>query len=984
MITPPTADRRSARRHPLWRVVAPVLLAIALVVGLVTASAQAAPGNLPAPLGQATNAGTGPLGCPAGAKWKGFDANGMTGAGSFGPVAVAIAPSGRVWVSDFRNSEQLDATAGRLYSWPSVAAAAGCTQPDRELDGLNQPEGMAFDASGNMYLSITGDSYVVKFSPALLDTFSTVGAGAVKGVNVNPTRKWNAGAGTFPRGLQIGPDGKLYVAVDTANAVRVYDPNGADNQVPGSLTSATGICHPKAVRFIGTSLFVVNFHQNNQCGTVPQVVRFDAGQNGYAAAASFTDANAIDLTSFGTTLVASSVDGNVTTFPTATTGTGARPAGTTRTSLGQNGVTGSYDLHGPTFGMATVAANGNPTLVADGGAFRVLQVDLTAPTTRATTTTVTSSKNPSTVGDSVTFTAHVVPTTGTGTPTGTVQFKVDGTALGAPVTLAAGSATSTATSALTAGAHTVTAAYSGDATFALGTGTLQQQVDPVAGGTVHVTTGTPLLVHPLTTGPIADLIVTEATAGALPTGATVCFTTGGLPLGTGFTTNTATTPAVTASKGNGTAGAVTSGGNALQFTITKGSTGTAGATTYTVHGITVHTGDNAGPIKVSVGSACGKSDLALLLQPGFVGTVDRLAGSTRYATAEAIADAVEPLHSPAVAADCKGTAIVANGLNYPDALAASTIAGTTTPILLVNGTIPAETANAIRQHGVAHVVIVGGPKAVSDAIEAQLRAQHVSACGGTGTTAATITTERVAGADRYGTARAAAEFRGLSGGTAPTAASPTCTPVKTAIVASGQAFPDALAAGALAAGGATCNGVNGGPIPLLLTTASTLSPSAQQALLDMGIKQVLLVGGTSAVSSNVSTQIQAVGGAGNIVVKRIAGADRQETAAALAAVLGTQEFGFNGVDARAISFDNGQMLLTRGDTFPDALVGAPLAGQQRSPLLLTDSTTTLGAVAAKAITDYPTLITTVVLLGGRDALSQAVVDSTASTMAAND
>ena len=66
-----------------------------------------------------------------------------------------------------------------------------------------------------------------------------------------------------------------------------------------------------------------------------------------------------------------------------------------------------------------------------------------------------------------TFTATVSPaSSGEPTPGGTVQFAVDGVNLGPAVTLVNGAATSIATSALGAGLHTVTAVYSGDATYA--------------------------------------------------------------------------------------------------------------------------------------------------------------------------------------------------------------------------------------------------------------------------------------------------------------------------------------------------------------------------------------------------------------------------------------------------------------------------------------------------------------------------------------
>ena len=91
----------------------------------------------------------------------------------------------------------------------------------------------------------------------------------------------------------------------------------------------------------------------------------------------------------------------------------------------------------------------------------------------STTTTVTSSLNPLICKEKVSFTAKVANVApGTGTPTGTVQFVIDGTNFGSPVTLTAGSATSGTTSTLTPGTHTVTAIYSGDTTHNGSTGTL--------------------------------------------------------------------------------------------------------------------------------------------------------------------------------------------------------------------------------------------------------------------------------------------------------------------------------------------------------------------------------------------------------------------------------------------------------------------------------------------------------------------------------
>ena len=92
-----------------------------------------------------------------------------------------------------------------------------------------------------------------------------------------------------------------------------------------------------------------------------------------------------------------------------------------------------------------------------------------------------------TYGQSVSFTATVgPPASGDPTPTGSVQFQIDGSNFGSPVTLDNnGSATSDPISTLTAVGHTITALYSGDPTYAQGSQTLTQTVNP-ATPTVNV------------------------------------------------------------------------------------------------------------------------------------------------------------------------------------------------------------------------------------------------------------------------------------------------------------------------------------------------------------------------------------------------------------------------------------------------------------------------------------------------------------------
>lgn len=92
------------------------------------------------------------------------------------------------------------------------------------------------------------------------------------------------------------------------------------------------------------------------------------------------------------------------------------------------------------------------------------------------TTGVLSSPNPNTFGQSVTVTAVVNPASGTVNPTGTVQFQIDNVNTGSPVAISSHSASTTLLMP-SAGTHTITAVYPGDANLAGSSGSATQNVN---------------------------------------------------------------------------------------------------------------------------------------------------------------------------------------------------------------------------------------------------------------------------------------------------------------------------------------------------------------------------------------------------------------------------------------------------------------------------------------------------------------------------
>ena len=149
----------------------------------------------------------------------------------------------------------------------------------------------------------------------------------------------------------------------------------------------------------------------------------------------------------------------------------------------------------------------------------------------STSTTVASSLNPSPFGQAVTFTANVA--SGAGTPAGTVQFNIDGSPLGSPVTLASGSASSGSISTLAVGTHTVTAVYSGATDYAASTGTLNggQVVNPLSTST---STSVASSLNPTTYGQAVSFTANVTSGSGTPAG-TVQFNIDGTAFGSPVT-----------------------------------------------------------------------------------------------------------------------------------------------------------------------------------------------------------------------------------------------------------------------------------------------------------------------------------------------------------------------------------------------------------------------------------------------------------------
>jgi putative cell wall-binding protein len=223
-----------------------------------------------------------------------------------------------------------------------------------------------------------------------------------------------------------------------------------------------------------------------------------------------------------------------------------------------------------------------------------------------------------------------------------------------------------------------------------------------------------------------------------------------------------------------------------------------------------------GRIVILGGAAAVSSDVEHAITSYTTGSVTRIAGADRYATAAASAQAAFP--------NGADTVFLASGVDFPDGLAGAPAAWHEHAALLLTApnTIPAATASALNALSPSRIVVVGGVNAVS--------AQVATAAAAWGQVT------RVADSDRYSTAIAILRQAFTS-------------PATSMYVVTGEAFPDALA-------GAVAAAESGNP--LLLTTPNALPSNVAAAIRDYRPGNITVLGGTAAIGASVVTQLAAL------------------------------------------------------------------------------------------------------------------------------
>ncbi|MFC6645968.1 Ig-like domain repeat protein [Granulicella cerasi] len=280
----------------------------------------------------------------------------------------------------------------------------------------------------------------------------------------------------------------------------------------------------------GSASFSTTF---NTPGSVTYLVSFDGDDTHKSATASVVQ-QVVDGNATTTTLTSSlnpSVINQNVTFTATVSGSNGSPTGTVTFSDGSTALGTATLANGvATYSSSTLAA-GTHSITATYNAISPYasssaSLNQVVQSGYATNATITSSANPSQLGQNVTFSIAVLA--GSIAPTGTISLSDNSTPLGT-LTLDVYGSAHYSTSTLTRGTHTITAIYNPTGSFAGSTTSIPQVVNGYASSVTAGPIQSGLLAGSSTTF-TASVLPAATGAPSAPTGA-VTFALDGVSLG---------------------------------------------------------------------------------------------------------------------------------------------------------------------------------------------------------------------------------------------------------------------------------------------------------------------------------------------------------------------------------------------------------------------------------------------------------------------
>lgn len=526
-----------------------------------------------------------------------------TSASLTNPTSVALDPAGNIYVADSGNYaiRRIDAFTGIITTVAGTLGTHGYSGDNGPATSatFNTPNGISFDANGNLYIADTGNNAIRMLSTN--GKISTIAGNGTPGFQGDGGQA-SASLLNAPWSATPVPTGGYYIA-DQGNArVRLVSASGQISTVAGGVLGFSGdlgpasqaqLDAPASVALdVAGNVYIADSGNNRvrRINALTGVITTVAGTNSESISGDGGPANeaglygpyAIAIDTQGNLLIADvfhnrirkvSANAAILNFPTMRVNRVSAPLtqvlendGNAPFNIAQLDPFANSQIDAPTttcsittplavLGQCVIGVDFAPTTTG-ATVLGSVKVDSDAANTPGvitlsgqvldvdpTTTTLTSSVNPSATGQTVKFTVNVTSTGGT--PTGTITL-LDGTTTIGSAALVSGSVTFSISN-LTSGSHNLTASYPGDSQNASSVSAVLVQVvhDQLAATTTTLSSAASPTIAGDPATFTATVSVVTANSGSGNIGGTVNFMQGTTKLGSG-TLNAATATSSTA------------------------------------------------------------------------------------------------------------------------------------------------------------------------------------------------------------------------------------------------------------------------------------------------------------------------------------------------------------------------------------------------------------------------------------------------------
>jgi sugar lactone lactonase YvrE len=175
----------------------------------------------------------------------------LAGSGLAGPLGIAAAPDGRVFVSDASAKAILQLQAGKLTT---LAANVGAL-----------PGGLAFDNKGGLFIADAQDNHIRRLDLATGAVAVLAGSGDL---NVRDG-KGTAASFNSPQGVACDDQGNAYVGDAGNRRVRKVTPDGTVTSLPLGPVGGNVVFQPGGVAWLPGGTLLVTDLGNNRVLAIP-------------------------------------------------------------------------------------------------------------------------------------------------------------------------------------------------------------------------------------------------------------------------------------------------------------------------------------------------------------------------------------------------------------------------------------------------------------------------------------------------------------------------------------------------------------------------------------------------------------------------------------------------------------------------------------------------------------------------------------------